>query len=255
MKNLKIIGGFICVILAIVAFFGGFNGAPLMFSGVFIWGLFAYFLFKSASKEDININSSENRNLNKEQTLQKNINVIFEKQKEDSLNTSRQVGVKDNIQAIKDSLYELKKSGILIDSEFEEKMKLLEEQKLTYQVQNSNEYHNLKALFDSQILSKEEFEAKIELLKVKNPNLLENLRKKLIGTWKDKIGTIEFFNNDDFVFNDRNKHQTKGRWFLEDYNTIVVIFNLRKEFFIILRLDENILSYKHNESYFNLKRQ
>lgn len=50
MKNLKIVGGVICVILAVVALIGTFN-RPSMAVGIFIWGAGAYLLFKSANKE------------------------------------------------------------------------------------------------------------------------------------------------------------------------------------------------------------
>lgn len=49
MKNLKLIGGVICVILAIGALIGA-SGRPSMIAGTFIWGACAYFLFKSANK-------------------------------------------------------------------------------------------------------------------------------------------------------------------------------------------------------------
>jgi len=46
MKTLKTIGGVICIILALVAFGGLFNGRPSMIVGTFIFGAGAYFLLK-----------------------------------------------------------------------------------------------------------------------------------------------------------------------------------------------------------------
>ena len=102
-----------------------------------------------------------------------------------------------------------------------------------------------------------EFENKTALLMVKveeNLNELEDLRKKIIGTWVDKIGTIEFTDDNNFTFKQKNNYVTKGLWFLKDLENIVIRINSREEFFNIRNLEENFFSYRHNDSIFKLNR-
>src|SRR5690606_33467971 len=63
------------------------------------------------------------------------------------------------------NLTDLKDKGILTDEEYYEKVKKIEDQKIEQDFLNLTEYKQLKSLLDSNILTKDEFENKIEVLK------------------------------------------------------------------------------------------
>lgn len=61
-------------------------------------------------------------------------------------------------------LADLKKKGILSDEEYSQKLSKLEVEKSEQDLKNSIEYKQLKNLFDSGLLTRDEFESKIEKL-------------------------------------------------------------------------------------------
>lgn len=62
------------------------------------------------------------------------------------------------------NLTELKEKGILTEVEYNTKVEKIENEKEEQTIKNSLEYKQLKSLFDGGILTKEEFESKIQLL-------------------------------------------------------------------------------------------
>lgn len=74
---------------------------------------------------------------------------------------------KNKLELAKESLQDLKNSGIIDTKEYNEKVEKIEDQIYNYSLLNTNEYKQLKYLFDSDILTKEEFESKVEILKSK----------------------------------------------------------------------------------------
>lgn len=63
------------------------------------------------------------------------------------------------------SLKNLKEKGILTNEEYNQKVEKLKVEKAEQDLKNSTEYKQLKSLLDSGVLTKEEFENKINLLK------------------------------------------------------------------------------------------
>lgn len=74
---------------------------------------------------------------------------------------------KNKLELAKESLQDLKNIGIINIEEYNEKIEKIEDQIYNYNLLNTNEYKQLKYLFDSDILTKEEFQSKIEILKSK----------------------------------------------------------------------------------------
>lgn len=85
---------------------------------------------------------------------------------------------KNKLELAKESLQDLKESGIIDTREYNEKVEKIEDQIYKNNLLNTNEYKQLKYLFDSDILTKEEFDGKIELLKSKksDENIIVNNR-------------------------------------------------------------------------------
>lgn len=71
----------------------------------------------------------------------------------------------NKLELAKESLQDLKNSGIINTDEYNEKVEKIEVQISRYNLLNTPEYNQLKYLFDSDILTKEEFESKVEILK------------------------------------------------------------------------------------------
>lgn len=62
------------------------------------------------------------------------------------------------------NLTDLKQKGIITENEYKEKIFKIEAEKAEQYLKNSTEYKQLKNLFDSDVLTKDEFESKIQLL-------------------------------------------------------------------------------------------
>jgi hypothetical protein len=77
---------------------------------------------------------------------------------------------KQNLDSTINDLIELRGKGIISEEEFISKINTIENQKTEFDIKNSNEYKQLKNLFDSGILTNEEFENKTKLLKSSNNN-------------------------------------------------------------------------------------
>ncbi|MDI5950551.1 SHOCT domain-containing protein [Flavobacterium yafengii] len=91
------------------------------------------------------------------------------------------------------NLTELKSKGILSNEEYNSKVKKIKVEKTEQNLKNSLEYKQLKSLFDSGILTKEEFENKIQLLQKiseKEVNTKE-INKKIDSTNKTYFEVVE----------------------------------------------------------------
>lgn len=67
-----------------------------------------------------------------------------------------------------EKLSELKNNGILSEEEYIEKVNRINNKKFEYELKLSEDYINLKSLYDNDVLTKEEFENKILVLKQKS---------------------------------------------------------------------------------------
>src|SRR5690606_7662027 len=64
----------------------------------------------------------------------------------------------------KRSVQILKNKGVLTESEYQEKIEKINEQIIVERVHNSSEYQNLKIVYESDLLSKEQFDEKTNKL-------------------------------------------------------------------------------------------
>ncbi len=74
---------------------------------------------------------------------------------------------KSELEKAKESLKSLKNSGVINNEEYDSKVEKIKEQINDNDILNSNEYKQLKYLFDSNILTKQELEEKTKILKNK----------------------------------------------------------------------------------------
>lgn len=74
----------------------------------------------------------------------------------------------NNFDLAKINLNNLKESGIISTPEYEVKIEQIDSQQSEFDLLNSTEYKQLKQLLDSNILTRDEFETKIKLLKDKS---------------------------------------------------------------------------------------
>ena len=101
--------------------------------------------------------------------------------------------VKSNIDNSIANLTELKNKGILTDEEYNTKVNKIEVEKTEQNLKNSIEYKQLKSLFEGGILTKEEFEGKIQLLQNVSDKEVDTLEisRILDSTNKTYLETIE----------------------------------------------------------------
>ncbi|MEO2081312.1 MULTISPECIES: SHOCT domain-containing protein [Leeuwenhoekiella] len=97
------------------------------------------------------------------------------------------------------SLKELKDKEILTAQEYNDKVKNLENQKQDSELKSSEDYKKLKSLFEDGILTKEEFENKVEILKSKLNNLPKIYFQKLGEGKSFSLGKYE-----EFIYIDKN---------------------------------------------------
>ena len=148
MKIFKIVIGIILIFFGTVTVIQMLNeerGAGLLgvFTGYAIILIISIWLIYSSVKKP-NETKDLTRNLFSTTSQQKNNNLSIIDQKQ--------------------SLEILRDKGVLNESEYEEKLNILEEQLILKKVQSLSEYLNLKKLCDSDLLSKEQFENKIKSL-------------------------------------------------------------------------------------------
>lgn len=86
---------------------------------------------------------------------------------EEKITERKTYEVKSQLNSSISNLTDLKDKGILTDEEYKEKVGKIESEKTEQDLKNSTEYKQLKSLYNSDVLTKDEFEDKIEILKNK----------------------------------------------------------------------------------------
>jgi hypothetical protein len=105
--------------------------------------------------------------------------------------------VKTKLDSTIENLKDLKLKGILTEQEYTEKVQKLEVEKASLDLKNSKEYKQLKNLFDSGVLTKEELEIKV--------NSLKEIHKNIINV--DKVLKVNSETNKDYIQNDKVKNE------------------------------------------------
>lgn len=100
--------------------------------------------------------------------MMKDFELIFNSHKENNniakFKKRKTEQIKSNLDVSINNLIELREKGILTQNEYYEKIDKINSEKEEQDFRNSKAYKQLKNLFDSDILTKEEFEIKVKLL-------------------------------------------------------------------------------------------
>lgn len=92
----------------------------------------------------------------------------------DTFNTESENKLRTSKSSIND-LIDLKNKGLISENEFKQKVEILEADKIDVKIKQSDEYKKLKGLFESNILTEEEFNNKVRILySVHNHNVKPN---------------------------------------------------------------------------------
>ncbi|OBX18064.1 MULTISPECIES: SHOCT domain-containing protein [Bizionia] len=151
----------------------------------------------------------------------------------------------NNIKSI-DKLKQLKDAEILSEEEYEDKIKTIENENKLYDVKKTNEYKSLINLNKQGILSNDEFDEKVELLKLNTNNLKYKAKpivstikpRDLIGIWANKNETFEFWLTGFFIHKIDNRKITSGSWLyknggylmkLKDSSQIIILIEIKNQ--------------------------
>lgn len=91
----------------------------------------------------------------------------------DTFNSEEEIKLRKSKSSISD-LVDLKNKGLISENELKQKIEKLEDDEIDIKIKQSDEYKKLKGLFESRILTKEEFDNKVRILfDFYNPNNLK----------------------------------------------------------------------------------
>ncbi|WP_418637732.1 WG repeat-containing protein [Winogradskyella sp.] len=110
------------------------------------------------------------------------------------------------------NLNHLRDEGILTDEEYFQKQEIIMKAELSEEMKRSDDYKKLKDLYESGILTKEEFDAKLETLRLKLNNLRQKQKEeeKLGFTVTEEISEGYFvIRDDDFNYGYANQQMNK----------------------------------------------
>jgi uncharacterized membrane protein YhaH (DUF805 family) len=104
----------------------------------------------------------------------------------DTFNSESENKLRTSKSSIND-LIDLKNKGLISENEFKQKVEILEANKIDIKIKQSDEYKKLKGLFESNILTEEEFNDKVKMLygvhnhynNVKTNTVEENIKKDI----------------------------------------------------------------------------
>jgi len=116
---------------------------------------------------------------------------FFNSESENKLRTSK---------ASINDLLVLKNKGLISENEFKQKVEKLEADKFEVKIKQSDEYKKLKWLFDSKVLTEEEFSTKVKML-----HGIYNHNNVKTNTFDDNL------KNDKKEFFDKNENQTRSK--------------------------------------------
>lgn len=243
------------------------RGAGLVgaFTGYVIILVISIWLLKSANK--------------KEKDNREKIKTSFFDKKNSLKKSTNQLSLEEQ----KQSIEILKDKGVLNETEYLEKINLIDEQIITERAQKSTEYQNLLKVYESDLLTKEQFHEKIakliaeykdyfsifgennypeftwELYRAMKINLRrdtsEYMNTDLYGKWKFKNGQV-FFYRDEKTSKKKIKITWNsglnryGEWELKDNQLNLKLqksFGYDKEILHIEELGSDILIYYINE--------
>lgn len=153
----------------------------------------------------------------------------------------------DNSQKQLENLNHLRQQGILTQIEFNEKVIAIKKSREERELKQTVEYKKLKELLDNGILSQTEFKSKIEILK---PGEIDG--GDIIGHWENENNLLSFEQNHfTYVYKTSKGKGLSGKWsFDKRNNRIVILRDLREDYFQILKLSENEMVYQHKKSKF-----
>jgi len=249
MKIFKIIIAIVLIVFGTVTIIqmsieesgSGLYGA---FTGYAILMIISILLLYSANKEQDNTRKLSTNE--QKQTLQKNINLTFEEQKE--------------------SLKKLRKSELLTEDEYKTKIEEINENSLNNKVKSSEEYQELLKLKNEGLFNTVQFNEKIEIITSKlkekykeEPIVSEEINLNIfLGIWENKSIGIQFGKEfiivNWYLLND----SIEGTWehIYENNTHKILMRSSKKNFkFMILEVSELKLTYRHNDKIFRLNKR
>jgi len=231
----------------------------------------------------LELSNSRILNDNPKYYFQGTSNITFNKNQENAIRKNKNYKSKQNDFKEQDtkkvlttneqrqSLEMLKEKGVLSESEFQDKIKVIKgkeseirENELLSELKKTSEYENLVSLQQNEIINESELNAKIKILKDNFKNKKESDEKpvklskeNLAAKWSE--GNILFNFSSDYSFQYcYNKTSTAkpicGRWQIIDTNKICLEFNKKQEFLFVLYIREGKICYKHKKSIFKLNK-
>lgn len=187
-----------------------------------------------------------------------------------TINSDEQYQKNHSIKEQKDSLLILKEKGILTESEYQEKINIIDEQIIITRVQSLSEYQNLKKVYQSELLTKEQFDEKTNKLisdykqfySIFGENNYSEFTWELFNTMKlderinpydyeisDLLGKWNFKNGQIFLYEDQTVSKKKinvvwnnglnkyGEWELENQQLIIKQDKYTSSKRLIFRID------------------
>ena len=261
MKNLKIIIGIVLIVfgtITIIQMYNEESGAGLFgaFTGYVVFLIISIWLIYSATRKQ---NTSNN----------KIGSSVFNKSIAKEKNESEKTRLTSKEQ--KHSIQILKDKGVLTESEYQEKIDIINEQTIIDKIHKSTEYRNLKKVYESDLLTKKQFDEKTnkliaeykeyysifgennypeftwELYKSMKVNIKLNIsdysKSDLYGKWKFKNGQLFLYHE-----NETNKNRLKvtwtngmnryGEWEFDESKLNVKLYGTFKSDKVIFRIEE-----------------
>jgi uncharacterized protein YqgQ len=162
-------------------------------------------------------------------------------------------------------IIDLKEKGLITDEEYIKIINIIDEEKTDEHLKNSQEYKQLNKLFENGILTKEQFQNKVQILKniLLNVALEENYKPKqkieniniedIIGKWENEFSRVIFGEDDLFkyYFNKKKTNSSDGLWHFEKKNNnIFVSIGSTEDCIEIIILTKTYIKYRHNKNVF-----
>lgn len=189
--------------------------------------------------------------------------------------------VSKSIDEQKESLLFLKEKGVLTENEYQEKISIIKNKSILEKVYSSTEYKNLKKVYDSELLTKEHFDSKVDALiekyrkyislfgennysefnwklydymELNSKRKTENYENKdLLGNWNFKGGQINFYTDVDssekkVEITWDNGNNRFGEWNLNEKQINLKLYKsktleINKATLNIQEIGTNIISY------------
>lgn len=239
MRDLKIIIGLVLIGLSLFTFVNTYD----QYKGEELYGALTIFILLIVVGAALIYSTQHNK-------IQK------EKQKERAYLKER--AIINEISEKEENLKNLRDKGILSEEEFNSKLSKIRQDRAKTELEKTEEYQLLKKLYKSEVLTKEEFDIKVDLL-IKKQDLKPQeigLKNKLSNTGLQKIGDFKegmarVWNEDQlygFVNSDYEVVIPPKYSLAEDFSEGLALGMLYSEFGFINKNGDVIISFQYDDA-------